>query len=63
MFVVLNVGLPAIVVAVAFSPNGEQLCAGDVNGSIFLYEVSNLTLRQKLDKGTITDTTYIQVTI
>ena len=63
MFVVLNVGLPGYVHAVAFSLNGYQLCVGDVGGRIYIYEVTNWTLVQKLEKGTITDTTYMQVTI
>ena len=63
MFVVLNVGLPGSVRAVAFSLNGHQLCAGDSRGNIHIYEVTNWTLVQKLEGGTITDTTYMQVTI
>ena len=63
IFVVLNVGLSGLVMAVAFSPNGDQLCSGDGNGNMYVYEVSSWTLVQKLEKGTITDTTYIQVTM
>ena len=63
MFVVLNVGLPGAVYALAFSLNGHQLCASDAGGNIHIYEVTNWTLVQKLERGTITDTTYMQVTI
>ena len=63
MFVVLNIGLAGVVYAVAFSPNGDQLCSGDVGGNIHIYEVTNWTLVQKLERGTITDTMYMQVTI
>ena len=62
MFVVLNVGLPGAGHGVAFSPNGYQLCAG-IGTNIHIYEVTNWKLVEKLKRGTITDTAYMQVTI
>ena len=64
MFVVLHIGQSGIVHALSFSPDGTYLCAGDGSGHgrILVWAMESCTLVQKIDKGTITDTSYIQVT-
>jgi len=62
MVVVLHIGQSGRVDALSFSPDGTYLCAGDARGSILVWAVESCTLVQKIAKGSITDTSYIQVT-